>query len=89
MKTRIAAIALGLAALSLMAAPAEAAGKCVKTGGTGTGVVEGFASFMANAAAKNAAKAWGGDAVKITKISEKCAFETLTFNCTVAVKACK
>jgi hypothetical protein len=51
--------------------------------------MENFASFMAQAAMKNQAKAWGGEAVKISKVSEKCEWKTLTFECTAYARACK
>jgi hypothetical protein len=77
--------ALGLAG----AGPAAAAGQCIRAGGWGTGVMENFASFMAQAAMKNQAKAWGGESVKISKVSEKCAWKTLAFECTTYARACK
>ena len=71
-----------------VAAPATAA-SCIKVGGWGTGVTEGFASFMANAALKNSAKKWGGETVKISKVSEKCQSEGLTISCNTRARACK
>jgi hypothetical protein len=68
---------------------AAAAAQCIRAGGWGTGVLENFASFMANAAMKNQAKAWGGDTVKITKVSEKCEWKTVAFECTAFARACK
>ena len=47
----------------------------MKVGGWGTGALEGFASFMAEAAMKNSAKAKLGDAVKIGTVSKKCEVE--------------
>lgn len=88
MQKIVMAAVFGIACAALSASGAEAA-KCVRTGGSGIGVVKDFASFMANAAAKNAAKAWGGDGVKITKVKESCAFETVSYSCRVTVKACK
>ena len=35
------------------------------------------------------AKAWGGESVKISKVSEKCAWKTLAFECTTYARACK
>jgi hypothetical protein len=81
-------MALSIVALTFAGGEAFAA-KCVRTGGSGIGIVREVAAFMANAAASNAAKAWGGDGVKITKLKESCAFETLSYNCKVTVKACK
>ena len=50
----------------------------MKVGGWGTGALEGFASFMAEAAMKNSAKAKLGDAVKIGKVSKKCEWKTVS-----------
>jgi hypothetical protein len=78
-----------IAALGLVGAgPAEAA-QCIRAGGWGTGVMESFASFMAQAAMKNQAKAWGGDSVKLTRLSEKCEWKNLAFECTAYARACK
>jgi hypothetical protein len=44
---------------------------------------------MAQAAMKNQAKAWGGDAVKIGKVNEKCEWKTLAFECTAYARACR
>jgi hypothetical protein len=44
---------------------------------------------MAEAAMKNQAKAWGGDAVKISKPDQKCEWKTLAFECTARARACK
>ena len=78
-----------IAGLSLANVGSAAAAQCIRAGGWGTGVMENFASFMANAAMKNQAKAWGGDSVKITKVSEKCEWKTLAFECTAFARACK
>ena len=48
----------------------------------GTGALEGFASFMAEAAMKNSAKAKLGDGVKIGTVSKKCEVKTLLYECT-------
>jgi hypothetical protein len=87
---RLVPIAL-IAGLSLAnaATAGAAATHCIKAGGWGTGVLENFASFMANAAMKNSAKHWGGDTVKITKVSEKCQWKTLAYECTAFARACK
>jgi hypothetical protein len=73
-------------------APAKKAvaapGKCIKAGGEGNGALEGFARFMAEAAMKNSAKAWGGDAVKITAIKTTCDSGLITV-CRSFGKACK
>jgi hypothetical protein len=51
--------------------------------------MQNFASFMAKAAMKNSAKAWGGDTVKITKVTETCQWKTLAYECTAYARACK
>jgi hypothetical protein len=76
--------ALGLASIGN-----AAAAQCIRAGGWGTGVMQNFASFMAQAAMKNQAKAWGGDSVKIGKTDETCAWKTLAFECTARARACK
>ena len=78
-----------VAGLSLANAGGATAAQCIRAGGWGTGVMENFASFMAQAAMKNQAKAWGGDAVKIGRVDEKCEWKTLTFECTAFARACK
>jgi hypothetical protein len=78
-----------VAALGLASAGPATAAQCIRAGGWGTGVMENFASFMAQAAMKNQAKAWGGDSVKITKLSEKCEWKALAFECTAYARACK
>jgi hypothetical protein len=67
---------------------ASAAPKCIKAGGTGTGVTLDFAKFMSGAAAKNSAKAWGGDAVKLGPLLHACD-AGFPFSCKASVKACK
>ena len=76
-----------LALLQAQAGPAAA--KCMQVGGVGMGVMEGFASFMAEAAMKNSAKAKLGDAVKIGAPSTKCETKGLLYECTAYAKACK
>jgi hypothetical protein len=78
-----------LAGLGLSAIGSASAAQCIRAGGWGTGVMESFASFMAKAAMKNQAKAWGGDTVKITKVSEKCEWKAVSFECTSFARACK
>jgi hypothetical protein len=78
-----------VAGVSLAGAGGATAAQCIKAGGWGTGAMENFASFMAQAAMKNQAKAWGGDAVKIGKVNEKCEWKTLAFECTAHARACK
>ena len=81
-------VATGLVALGAAGAPAHAQ-TCQKFGGWGTGALEGFASFMAEAAMKNAAKAKFGDAVKIGPVTKKCEVKTLLMECTATARACK
>ena len=61
----------------------------MNVGGVGMGLLEGFASFMAEAAMKNSAKARLGDRVKIGKVSKKCEWKTVSFECTARAQACK
>ena len=77
-----------MAAAAALSAPAAAA-QCIKAGGWGTGALQGFASFMAEAAMKNSAKAKLGDAVKIGAPSTKCETKGLLYECTAYAKACK
>jgi hypothetical protein len=82
---RVAAI-VGVTAVfagSVTAAP------CIGAGGWGTGALEGFASFMAEAAMKNSAKAKLGDAVKIGPVAQKCEVKGLLYECTATARACK
>ena len=65
------------------------AAQCMKAGGWGTGALQGFASFMAQAAMKNSAKAKLGDNVKIGPVSENCEIKGLLYECTASAKACK
>jgi hypothetical protein len=65
------------------------AAPCIKAGGWGTGALEGFASFMAEAAMKNSAKAKLGDTVKISAASTKCEIKGLLYECQATAKACK
>ena len=56
----------------------------------GIGVFEGFASFMAEAAMKNSAKArLGTDAPKIGKVNTRCQWKTVNFECHARAQACK
>jgi hypothetical protein len=86
--TRFVAVAL-VAGLGVASIGGASAAQCIRAGGWGTGMMEGFASFMAKAAMKNQAKAWGGDAVKITQISEKCEWKSVAFECTAFARACR
>lgn len=87
-----AAFGLAIAPSAHAQAPAKkavaATGKCIKAGGEGNGALEGFARFMAEAAMKNSAKAWGGDAVKITGTKTTCEPGLIVF-CRSFAKACK
>lgn len=85
---RLVPIALA-AVLSLAGIGSAAAAQCIRAGGWGTGVMQNFASYMAQAAMKNQAKAWGGESVKISKANETCEWKTLAFECTVRARACK
>jgi hypothetical protein len=87
MKKLVASAAI--AGLTMASVGGATAAQCIRAGGWGTGVLENFASFMAQAAMKNQAKAWGGDAVKIGKVSEKCEWKTVAFECTAYARACK
>ena len=78
-------------ALALMQAQSgtAAAAQCMQVGGVGMGMMEGFASFMAEAAMKNSAKARLGDAVKIGKVSKKCEWKTVSYECHARAQACR
>ena len=65
------------------------AAQCMQVGGVGMGLMEGFASFMAEAAMKNSAKARLGDTVKISKVSKKCEWKTVSYECKARAQACK
>jgi hypothetical protein len=82
------AVAAGALLVGLQGSEARAE-KCMNVGGWGTGALQGFASFMAEAAMKNAAKAKLGDAVKIGAVSKKCAVKTLLYECTAFARACR
>lgn len=79
---------LGLALLQAEAGAAAAA-QCMQVGGVGIGLFEGFASFMAEAAMKNSAKARVGENARISKASTKCAWKTVNFECHARAQACK
>jgi hypothetical protein len=79
----------GLAFLQASVGTAAAA-QCMTAGGVGIGVFEGFAFFMAEAAMKNSAKArLGTDAPKIGKVSKRCEWKTVNFECHARAQACK
>lgn len=86
---KILSCAVLAAGLSMAFAGSAAAAQCIKAGGWGTGALEGFASFMAEAAMKNSAKAKLGDAVKIGAVSQKCEVKGLLYECTATARACK
>jgi hypothetical protein len=83
----------GVAGLAKPSASALAqvvhAPKCMTAGGWGTGAFEGFASFMAEAAMKNSAKARLGDDVKIGAVRKKCGQKGLLIECTASAQACR
>jgi hypothetical protein len=79
----------GLSLLQAQTGAASAA-QCMSAGGVGIGVFEGFASFMAEAAMKNSAKArLGTDAPKIGKVNTRCEWKTVNFECHARAQACK
>jgi hypothetical protein len=82
---RVAAVA----GVCLALATSAGAAQCIRAGGWGTGLLENIASFMAEAALKNQAKAWGGSAVKIGKVRQTCAWKTVAYECTAQARACK
>jgi hypothetical protein len=82
------AVAAVMAVFGAQAGAARAE-QCQRFGGWGTGALEGFASFMAEAAMKNAAKAKFGDTVKIGPVSKKCEVPNLLYECKAFARACK
>src|SRR5262245_50719780 len=83
-------VAAGFALALLQAQTGMAmAAQCMQVGGVGMGVMEGFASFMAEAAMKNSAKARLGEAVKIGKVSKKCEWKTVSYECKARAQACR
>ena len=89
--TRLSAMGLIFAAVMAGSAFAQAAHaqRCMTAGGWGTGAFEGFASFMAEAAMKNSAKARLGDDVKIGAVTKKCGQKGLFIECTARARACR
>ena len=82
------AVAVGMAAL--IAGTSAHAATCMKVGGWGTGALEGFASFMAEAAMKNSAKArLSTDSPKIGAVAKSCEVKGLLYECTARARACK
>ena len=80
---------MGASRVSFASADETMALTGMQIGGVGMGVMEGFASFMAEAAMKNSAKARMGDGVKIGKVSKKCAWKTVSFECSARAQACR
>ena len=81
--------AVGMAVL-VAGTTAQAAPSCMKVGGWGTGALEGFASFMAEAAMKNSAKSrLGTDNPKLGAVAKKCELKGLLYECTARARACK
>jgi hypothetical protein len=85
---------LGLSAVVglaiLVAGGAAQAASCMRVGGWGTGALEGFASFMAEAAMKNSAKSrLGTDNPKLGAVTRKCELKGLLYECTARTRACK
>ena len=78
-----------LAGLTVALVGSAAAAPCIKAGGWGTGALEGFASFMAEAAMKNSAKAKLGDGVKIGPVANKCEVKGMLYECNATARACK
>jgi len=77
-------------ALLLIEAGTASAAQCMHAGGVGIRIFEGFASFMAEAAMKNSAKArLGTDAPKIGKIDTRCQWKTVNFECHARAQACR
>jgi hypothetical protein len=72
-----------------LASHSTLAASCIKAGGEGQGMLQDFATFMAEAAMKNQAKAWGGDNVKLAKANTTCKSNGVLYTCTAHAKACK
>jgi hypothetical protein len=84
------AIIAGFAIALLQAQTGSAsAAQCMQVGGVGMGLMEGFASYMAEAAMKNSAKARLGDTAKIGKVSKKCEWKTVSYECKARAQACR
>jgi hypothetical protein len=89
MHTRLALITgLGLALVQAQAGTAAAA-HCVQVGGIGKGVSQGLASYLAETAMMNSAKAKLGENARLGKVSKMCGWKTVWFKCTVRARACK
>ncbi len=83
---RLAAVtAIAFAALSVLPAPASAA-KCALIRGSGSGITEGIARWMANKAVTDSAAKWAASAKHtLTPVKLTCS----GFNCDGEAKACK
>jgi hypothetical protein len=81
--------AAAIVGVTVVLVGSAAAAPCIRAGGWGTGALEGFASFMAEAAMKNSAKAKLGDAVKIGAVATKCEVKGLLYECNASARACK
>lgn len=83
---RLASLAAAVAVVvSVLPGPAEAA-KCALIKGSGTGLTEGIARWMANKAVTDSAAKWAaGAAHTLTPVKLTCS----TFNCDGSAKACK
>ncbi len=90
MMSRMKLFAAAACAAGVLSFPLQAdAAQCIKAGGWGTGALESFASFMAEAAMKNSAKARLGDSVKIGQPRTKCEIKGLLYECNSSARACK
>jgi hypothetical protein len=84
---RIGVIALGAVAVIGATADSSRAGECTTLGSVGTGINEGVAKFMADAALKNISEDKG---LKRTgAVSYKCEAGAVLTDCHAKQKACK
>ena len=79
---------LGIALVQSQAETAAAA-QCMQVGGMGIGVFEGFASFMAEAAMKNSAKARLGESARLGRVNTRCAWKTVNYEFHARAQACR
>jgi len=63
--------------------------QCIRAGGWGTGALQGFATYMAEAAMQDSAKAKFGETVKIGNPTTKCETMGLLYECTAYARACR
>jgi hypothetical protein len=90
MKKHVRAALIGGLGIGLLQAQAPtAAAQCQQVGGMGIGLFEGFASFMAEAAMKNSAKARVGENAKLGKVNTRCAWKTVNYECHARAQACR